>query len=648
MWRHTGADALVRPHAVDTRSKGEKCSMKHYDNIIENSAELWNALVQNAGLDLNLYDKPLLDDLADSLHISSLDFASSLETSGVTVEQLLKEFLQAITPYSLMMRDLLAMFSKASAQTTNNNIKIKFDFNINCSGLEFDLCDFRQWEEKFESVCGIALVDQWDLQSLLELEHAYTYENITYRYNPKGWDESFLPVNSDARRWLLSLESISQSLPLVPPPTVVDEELHDYIRRTWKALELVIRECDANDDTCNNNVQTELSSLKIGFVRHVVRNAFLIAENIEELNPPIKVRLASVFDNLTQANQETAIDIKEVIEILSLPVWKRRHDLYSAWVGSLIVKAMGNDARVHQAENSIIYSFRGTHLATLTVEAKCPIYLWAELRTTMMNPTGKGRKFAIQPDYVIAKEPVTHPSSSLLIVECKQYLHASKRNFVSALLDYATGHPHAMVLLVNYGATPNTIITSVPNDVRDRTFVIGRLRPRSEEALREFNTQVQNTLKLTNNIPATSIHITEDSIQKGQVQLTWGASPRDLDLQCKYIRKDSNSHDISFSHKQLIDRVSNIELDDDITTGFGPETIKFTYCDNSIYHFFVYNYTNDTNLAGCRAQIVAEICEYKLEMTVPDKGDGRYWDLFVFNTDTKTLKINNTIHSGEI
>jgi hypothetical protein len=78
---------------------------RHSSNLIRKSKQLWSELIQRGGLDLKLYDRPLLEDLAEVLGLPVDSFEKGL--SQVSVERLVSAFLQAITPYSLMMRDLL-------------------------------------------------------------------------------------------------------------------------------------------------------------------------------------------------------------------------------------------------------------------------------------------------------------------------------------------------------------------------------------------------------------------------------------------------------------------------------------------------------------------------------------------------------------
>jgi hypothetical protein len=67
----------------------------------------------------------------------------------------------------------------------------------------------------------------------------------------------------------------------------------------------------------------------------------------------------------------------------------------------------------------------------------------------------------MQPDYSLITSPITSPESSILEVECKQYLVASKRKFADALTDYANGRPNAQIVLVNYGRASSDILNEV-------------------------------------------------------------------------------------------------------------------------------------------------------------------------------------------
>lgn len=82
-----------------------------------------------------------------------------------------------------------------------------------------------------------------------------------------------------------------------------------------------------------------------------------------------------------------------------------------------------------------------------------------------------------------------------------------------------------------------------------------------------------------------------------RVVLKWNAEPRDLDLYCKI---DFEPKLVYFMSKNAGGRANaskgNIELDIDVQSGFGPETITFTPNPSKKYRFFVRNYSASNNI----------------------------------------------------
>jgi hypothetical protein len=97
-----------------------------------------------------------------------------------------------------------------------------------------------------------------------------------------------------------------------------------------------------------------------------------------------------------------------------------------------------------------------------------------------------------------------------------------------------------------------------------------------------------------------------------RVVLRWNAEPRDLDLHCKMNQKP---YDVYFGAKNAGGRQNlakgKIELDVDVTSGNGPETITFTPLPGANYRFFVHNYTGSRN-----RQSHVPICQSGATLTV--------------------------------
>lgn len=313
----------------------------------------------------------------------------------------------------------------------------------------------------------------------------------------------------------------------------------------------------------------------------MLEGLFRFADVVRELaatDRPAAERLADEVArevaNHISARPQTTVniedDVKQLVDLLSLPVWGKRHEMYSAWVLTEIVAAFGFDrVRVHVADSVLAFSFAGSHIATVsTVEG--PVELWAELRSAYATPVGRGRSAAIQPDYRLSRAPVTAAGSALLAIECKQYRRSVRKNVADALADYTGGLPNAQVLIASHGKVSDAVMDKLTPDQRGRSVAVSGLRPNSGAPNDLFRTSVANALparqpepeQLGEISPATPLTITLD----------WAKAGVDLDLYAWLCWPDGSNQVISFRNPAA----PRVWLDDDVQDGSGPECITVT------------------------------------------------------------------------
>jgi hypothetical protein len=468
-----------------------------------NAAFFWRQLARQGGLEVDLYDAPLVASLTESLHLNpSQAFLPQLET--ISAQEFIPAFFKATAPYARMMRDLLAFFERAGAvESAKGNLRIAFDFGPKVPDLGFDLRSFRVVVQRLERAASA------DLGTAPLFNHNTYFQLLDIFERAQGEAD---PADAAVAAWLREYGEL-QTWPLeaLPAPFIDTPELRPTLDAVWSVWEGVV-----------------------GASRALGRRRSVLQGYTWQPRPPADADLATnpwlmkLLDRADWAgrmllaigraardpasSREAWRDIGQLLagipraprsgealgaiweELLSLPAWQRREDLYAAWVGAQIVAALGPEAEVHSAQGVLRYAFSGTHLATLRVPGRRPLHLWAELRSPLANPVGKGRKRGIQPDYSLQAEPITYPEASVLVVECKQYLKSSPKSFAAALTDYAHGRAAAVVLLVNYGPVPEGPIALVPDDVRARTVSIGKLFPGNEAAIEDFAHRVSSVL----------------------------------------------------------------------------------------------------------------------------------------------------------
>jgi hypothetical protein len=628
-------------------------------------------------LDTQSYDKFLPQELFVSLKsslptTSATDLDSLLETNTVPVEEFLVAFFRVVQPFADMMTDLLGLFEQAGANQGRLNLAVRFNFDKDLPPLEFDLEHFRRWQESWQRVVGSYLANMWNNNSLWQLSGLLRSMDARVR-------------NPQMQKWLADYNGGNNrrgSWPDVepPPPQCGIPELDATLTRVWRVWLTVVQQSKRfgkEREQLNRLWHAEMRTERMRTERaehqerwplgllagldsdqwaaSLAKGTYFRAETISDLPEPrrrsesdaLNQKLTELFDSLLVVEVEGQALQRTLQDFLNLPIWKQRHELYSAWVSTQIVNALGDHGvEIHCFGGRLLFEFKGTHLATIGT-FRPNLHLMAELRSPLAAPRGVGRKHAIQPDYSLITSPVTSPDCSVLEVECKQYLAASKRKFADALTDYAKGRPNAQIVLVNYGPTANDILDKVDADVRNRTHVIGLMKPRSEPSQSDFTELVKKTV--LNRFAATPAGIpislpspTQHGQLAGQIVLSWESLPKDLDLHLNILLREQVSA-VNFSSMGSISDNPWARLDQDIRNGRGPETIQIARWLDGTYHCGVLNYSDDYSLAGCGAKLAVMLGRLELVIECPTSGAGVWWDAFSYSPTTGKMKIFNRI-----
>jgi hypothetical protein len=451
-------------------------------------------------------------------------------------------------------------------------------------------------------------------------------QGVTYRIEAERWIE-IAPREEQVAQWLRDARSDAMS-PLPPTPQTADPGLNALIERVWGFLEVSIRSLEEEAAAADS------AAFDADSIRTIVRGAYLLSTGGNTLGQ----RLAPILDRIPSRPVDVSVLLEDLDEILSMPVWKRRHEVYSVWVGSRVVDALGEKATVHASDGTILFSFRATHLATLPLGPGGGLQLWTELRTPLQDPIGKGRKSGIQPDYVLTSEPADDPTRSLIVVECKQYLQASSRNFGEAVIDYARGHPNAFILLVNYGPWGGSLPERselLDRSGRPRTRIIGQFRPGSPAAIREFQAIFRELLPK----PQTSL-----GLEEGHVCLTWTARA-DLDLHCWLSTAKGSEQHVFYGNHASDSNEIGAELDHDAQTGPASETIRFRGRGKGSIVVAVHNYSHTPRLTECGARVEMQIGSLTIVISAPPIGDGDWWSVLRYDGAANRLDIVDAIAS---
>jgi hypothetical protein len=634
--------------------------------LLDTPAAIWKTVTKTGGLDLRYHgdmDEDVLQSLLRALGADpSFTIDTALSDPDLTVERFVGALLEALNPFSTMLSDLLAMFERAGATRTDHSLQIDFDFG-NAPKLSFDLRQFRDWIEQVQRVRELVRVRRWSHHDLWDLAR-----------NLRIDDDEVSPATA-ADAWTLEYFEMRRWPEFdLPRPVSGDAVLDATLAKCFNVWSMVVRETSkfGRDRTelhermfriqeSHEEGEREWSMRFLAQVDHdnwagsVASGMHCVAQNARSL-PGLERRafiedrvrgIEELFGRVPSMTMEEENLRRVLVEFLNLPIWQRRHELYSAWIMTLIADALSDrELRFHHDDGLLSFSFGGSHLAT--AEATTPhLHVWTELRSPLAEPSRLSGRKNIQPDYTLVTDPITSPNSAVVVVECKQYRRFSKGNFSKAVIDYAAGRPNAQIILAAYGPVRNDFLTSLAPGVADRITLLGHLRPGDAHARLRFRETVRAALM--KRFPASAATVApkipiarSDAEALKSVTLTWGATPRDLDLHLGVSHAGAWAN-VDFRTKGNTADFPWAELDADVTSGFGPETISIAKILDATYRCYVHKYSGDGSLSGSGAEIVATQRGSEIRFVCPRTGSGAFWHVFNFSARDESLVVVNSI-----
>lgn len=587
------------------------------------------------------YDQSLVQELRNRLDLP--DAVPMVEAlAGIPIERFVRAFFEAAEPFVDMWEDLLALFERAAASTGSQQLDITYDFSAEQPRkLQFDLDHFRRTISRARQLMArfdLSRAEQGDLGAVSE-----AYRGDRDRY------EGDMPSNPDVARFVHACEEERFPGQMPRRPISSDPRLDALVDETWLLGDVVLADLRAMFVDYRGvrasgweprPVPSGLpySTLRVTASDHWLPTLVATATATLASGEPPSAQLVGALDaalqRLRNDDPTRTAPQERLEELLSLPLWKHRYDLYSNCVTTQVVAALDDQGLlVHSAAGRIEFSFRGTHLATFDIPMP-RLHLWTEYRSALEDPVGAGRTGAIQPDIALRRDPITADLTPL-VVECKQYRKADSRAFADALTDYARGHQDAMVVLVNYaGGRQTTILGKVAQEVRDRTAFVPHLRPHSPDALAEFRRLVRGAVGL-------AVDVGDESRDVGRIELSWGASPRDLDLRVRI--SGVAEWEIGWDSLGALDVEPYARLENDDRQGNGGEVVRITRWLPAIYVVEVVNYSNERPIGEGNAQVSVTLSEYTRRFECPPSLQDDRWE--VCHIDGKTGRLTWTVGS---
>jgi len=200
-------------------------------------------------------------------------------------------------------------------------------------------------------------------------------------------------------------------------------------------------------------------------------------------------RLQDEFARYSRKKFGARINIADLQAYLSLPVWRKRHELYAVWIATEIVNALPDHVcQIHHEDGKIVFAFRETLLAT--VKSSWPIVrLISERRVPLDAPVGKGRSGNVQPDYGLWRHEAGVETCGL-IIEVKHYKRSASSSFGHVLADYSRAFPKANVYLVNHGPIGD-VRKDLPRELSVRCYPVKELTVPNLDARDELRKAVR-------------------------------------------------------------------------------------------------------------------------------------------------------------
>ena len=503
---------------------------------LENGLQIWVALVRS-GLEekrknhLPGYDVELVRLLKEGLYPhAAYSLERELRAAPPSAEAFLEVLFNALKPFSEMLRDVLGMFEAAGARRSNENLRIAFDFDKASKALALTLMEFREMEAFFRRVVRPIVVRRWNNNTLFSLSRDVqnVLESLGVPDAQQRFDAPSRVRDPRVREWI-EKNGKPTWLPFPGFPTSGDAELdkplgmaegliHYMIAEVrklgttyeefakqlaelpWEEREEDEAEGAAHDAEGERPRRAFISAAHDfwpnSFAEHVCLGVEAVNDHTNEEKSESAGRLAAAvkigFDRAPRYERNRISLEQDFRDLVNLPIWKKRHELYAVWVASRIADALRDlSFEWHPDGDTLRFPFSGAELATLLGGDGSTHIFWTEKRTAL-DGGGLFRRKHIQPDYRIMTVPTHRNDATSLVVECKQYRNWSRKNFGAALDDYAKGCPKAPVVLVNYGPTDPSILGLVDASRRDRTFLVGDFKPGEDTALDRFRELVRS------------------------------------------------------------------------------------------------------------------------------------------------------------
>ncbi|HBX82087.1 MAG: hypothetical protein WAV45_06405 [Propionibacteriaceae bacterium] len=495
--------------------------------MLTTGAELWTHWLDLGVLRPAGYDRDLADLVQRAVgEVPGSDIRTvptAMEHAGWGARDLLRTLHPALLSFSGMLRELLQLYSRIDAtRTGQENLRIHYEFEDG-DQLDDQLEAFRERVNRIERSIRSMQVFTFSMDFAWNSPFAHRADALG-----ADWREhvgSLLSVPSEGlRSWPFAGKFRT---PVVDAPRLarVISEHRQVIVAALHELEQFGENLDEMPILpAESQIRTIYFASTDFWAPQQISLMNLAPQLLEGLSSAESEDLIGVQSQWLAKfwdEEDVSIEqcVEEVTDILSLPQWGRRHELYSAWLAAAMDKALESRLQFEVTDGVLSFPFRPTLLATLAT-ASGEVELWAERRFAAKPPLAHGRKAGIQPDYAFLEG-----ESVLAAVEAKHYAHPSARKHGETARDYARNLRHAQIFMVAHGPLGASAMHYVAEADRPRVQLHEQVRPGQGAARTKFASALRSLFPL----PA---HIAQSCGRQGSGEaiLTWSPLVQDLDL----------------------------------------------------------------------------------------------------------------------
>ena len=500
--------------------------------MIISAGDLWKHWIDTRALHPQSYDNDIADDLENRLPPptpGTVTLADRLDLAGWTARDLIRLLAPHLASFSSMLRDLLAMYTRIGAVSTDReNLRVSYEFEEGHT-VDVELHAFRETVERLERY--LAQIDQFVyppggsfLPSLDGLQPGSLADLWDRASRATGMD-------LDAYRAL----AVPEVCPL--PDATGDPEIDQLSVRHRQVIDAVIALANSSgasstgfkglsEDFRPHQAYFDLGdcwlATQIGLNQYLTSGGKVASELASRKARADFKGWLDKFWKVSTIEEEVLVEY--ATDVLNLPEWGQRHDLYASWITTQFDAALSSaHLKFHVVNGTFGFPFKENLLATLETPGG-PVELWSELRQAASGPLSGGRKSGVQPDYQFTFGKTRTP---LIAVEVKQYRRANATTHRRTMRDYLAHLAQATVILVGHGPLGRTIESKLPATLQPRARVHEKVRPGEPMAQRAFQNEIATLLPSPG---ALVPPFPSDGSVAARLTLTWEARGSDLEL----------------------------------------------------------------------------------------------------------------------